>query len=327
MYRISAADARFHEPTLNEARWLETNWFAFLIPEAGIRGHVYTGFRTSLGVAFSQVMIYSHSGDSLLDFDYMDSRVHLPIGWQGLERFELANGLKVRVHEPHKNITLTYADDREEVAFELTMDSLMWPVHISETAIPDTGAGFSAFHRVLESSDGRPLTGHLDQTMRVQGHLRMGQHDYDIDFPSNRDHSWGPRNEFGNSCGNFDEGHFASGLSFSVQTRNDDLKNGVVTHGFIRQGDRVVFLKGGVGRYEVDRWKIRSIVYELEDQDGRTYTITGTPGATAQAQSGSNQYAVMGQTRWTLDGETGHGEFLWHWDVRRMQRMIREGRL
>jgi hypothetical protein len=116
-------------------------------------------------------------------------------------------------------------------------------------------------------------------------------------------------------------------MSFSVMTRNDDPKIGVVTNGFIRAGDEVRFLKAGEGRYEIDRWRITRLTYELEDTDGRTYRITGTPRIVAQAQSGSNQYAVMGQTSWELDGIAGYGEYLWHWDVRTMQAEILAGRL
>ena len=79
---ITAADARFHQPTMFEPTWLETNWFAFLVPAAGIKVHAYTGFRTALGVASSQISVYSRSGSSLLDYDYMDSRVHLPTNFK-----------------------------------------------------------------------------------------------------------------------------------------------------------------------------------------------------------------------------------------------------
>ena len=40
----------------------------------------------------------------------------------------------------------------------------------------------------------------------------------------------------------------------------------------------------------------------------------------------ANAFTMTGVVRWTLDGDTGWGDFKWHWDVQKMQAEVREGR-
>ena len=170
------------------------------------------------------------------------------------------------------------------------------------------------------------VTGHIDQTMHVQGEVVLNGRSLRVDFPSNRDHSWSPRREFGhNVMGNFDEAHFGSDLSFLLQTRNDELERGTVTHGYLREGREVITLKAGIGRYRFENWVISALEYEVEDARGRTYRLRGEPVSYAESYH-ANAFNLTGVVRWTLAGETGWGDFKWHWDVQKMQAAVREGR-
>jgi hypothetical protein len=70
---------------------------------------------------------------------------------------------------------------------------------------------------------------------------------------------------------------------------------------------------------------MRSLEYEVEDAKGRTHRLRGEPLTFAESYH-ANAFMLTGLVRWTLAGETGWGDFKWHWDVQKMQAAVREGR-
>jgi hypothetical protein len=317
---IRPRDAHFHRPAYRDTTWTETNWFGFFVPEAHLRGSVYMLFRTNLGVARVPVLVYSKPSESVLDVDYLDDRSHVPIPPGPLTDYHLSNGVSVRMTAPMKQWTLRY-EGRFDTVFDLVLDALGPPIASSESAVAGNGPGYAVFNRP-GAPDAAP-TGHIDQTMWVTGEVRVRGRSYSVDFASNRDHSWSPRREWGhNVCGNFDEGHFDRELSFHVQTRNEPLEVGTVTHGYILRRGVPVALKAGAGHYEYDGWRISRLVYELEDVEGRSYRFAGTPVSwNRDLLSGS--YATTAVVRWNHDGDVGWGDYKWHWDVFRMQEHVR----
>jgi hypothetical protein len=313
---VSPADLVFHQPAEGDPTWTETNWFGFFVPEATLRGSVYALFRTNLGVVRVAVSAYSRPCQSVLDLDYVDDRAHLPIPPDDLDDYHLANGLHVRMTKPLEEWTVHY-EGRSGTVFDLVLAAHSPPVATAESAVEGAGPGYAVFNRPSPGS-GAP-TGHIDQTMWVTGEVRLGDTVHAVDFPSNRDHSWSPRREWGhNLCGNFDEGHFGRDLSFHVQTRNDPLDVGRVTHGYVVRQGTTLGLKAGVGHYGYDGWRIDRLSYELEDAAGRSYRITGVPVAwTADLLGGS--YSVTAMVRWEWEGAVGWGDYKWHWDLFRMR--------
>ncbi|HEX3899635.1 MAG TPA: hypothetical protein VHW74_10725 [Mycobacteriales bacterium] len=317
--RLRPVDAQFHQPAYRDPTWLETNWFSFLVPERNLRGHVYAVFRVNLGVVASRVVIWS--GDcprGIVDADYSDVRNHLPIPPQNLDNYSLANGLSVRMVEPLQKYEITYRGF-EDMSLELVATGLMPAVESRDTKLPD-GEEFSHFH--LVESHQKDSIGHLDQTMRMVGVLRLRGEEIEIDYPSNRDHSWSPRPELKHGWGNFDEGCFGDELLFHVQTRAaDSLEEGNVTNGYVVRDGEVRGLRSGRGSYRMDGWITRTLRYELEDETGETYVIEGEPTNMIQQASSffPNQYGVHGLTRWSWNGRVGWGEYKWHAEVSEMQ--------
>jgi hypothetical protein len=311
---LTPADALFHRPAYRDHTWLETNWFSFLIPEETLRCHMYNGFRTNLGVAFSQIHIWSHDAPTLLDFDYWDSQVHLPIPPVNLDHWALANGLEVRMTEPLTAWTVTYRGVND-TAFDLEYRALMPAVDSRETALPG-GKDFSHFHSINPGLAG--TVGHIDQTLMVSGEARINGVTHQINFPTNRDHSWSPRPERAHGRGYFDEGYFGEDLCFHVQTLNLEDAVGVVTNGYILDHGQLLALKAGEGRYVMDRWLTKRLEYELEDERGRTHVFVGEPVATTYLPTWPNQYNNAGVVRWSSEGEIGWGEFKWHWETSAM---------
>lgn len=312
-------DALFHSPDYRDPSWTETNWFGFFVPEVQMRGSIYQVFRTNLGVVRSVVLIYSRQSFSMLNLDYVDDRCHIPIPPGNLDAYSLSNGVSVRMSEPMKKWHIRF-EGRFDTMLDLQLDAMMPPLAVQETKVEGSGPGYAVFQR----TDGTSMrTGHIDQTMWVSGEARVRGRTYTVDFPSNRDHSWSPRREWGhNICGNFDEGHFGRDFSFHVQTRNEPLDVGEVTHGYVLVAGAPRRIQRGVGRYRYEGWRIAELQYELEDEIGRTYHLRGTPVSWCHdVQSGV--FASIAVVRWECDGEVGWGDLKWHWDVFRMQEYSR----
>ena len=158
---LTARDALFHQPAYRDPTWLETNWFSFLVPEANLRCHMYNGFRTNLGVVFSQIHVWSKDSPTLLDFDYWDSQVHLPLPPGNLDHYRLANGFEVQMNEPLRSWSVSY-DGFGDTHFRLEYEALMPAVDSRETRLP-TGADFSHFHAVDPAL--AATVGHIDQSL------------------------------------------------------------------------------------------------------------------------------------------------------------------
>jgi len=312
--QLPERDALFHQPAFNEPSWLETNWFPFLVPERNLRGHVYIGFRTNLGVVFGGVMIWTRDCQSHLDYDYYDTRVHLPMPTSNLDHYRLENGICVKMVEPLQHYLVSY-EGFNGMALELEFKAMMQAVDSHAMTIPG-GHDFSHFHAVKSAlSDS---VGHIDQTMMVTGNLRLHGEDIAVAFASNRDHTWGPRPEYGHGQGYFDEGFFGEDLCFHVQTKSDESNEGIVTNGYIIKQGELRKLKAGIGRYTRSGWATTKLEYELEDETGETFLFVGEPTAIAPLPTWPNQYNIAGLTRWTNAGETGWGEYKWHWEVSEM---------
>lgn len=312
---VAPREAYLHRPVYNDPTWVETNWFPFLVPERNLRGHVYVAWRSNLGVVMSVIVLWSRDCATVFDTDFYDHRVHLPMPDANLDDYRLANGLHVRMEEPLERWTIAY-EGFNGMQLEFEAKAMMPAVTSAATRLPE-GAEFSHFHQVAAPLAGD--SGHIDQTLMMNGELRLGGERIEIAFPSNRDHSWSPRPEYGHGCGYFDEGFWGEDFAFHVQTRNSELDSARVSNGYILDHGEVIPLKAGFGRYELDGWFTRRLVYELEDVSGRSYRIEGEPTSQFVLPTWPNQFNVAGMTRWTLDGEEGWGEYKWHWETNEMQ--------
>lgn len=310
-----ARDALFHEPVYQNPDWVETNWWTFLIPERNMRGHIYVGFRSNVGVVMSLIAIWSRDCDSLIETDYYDHRVHLPMPLANLDDFQLANGLHVQMPEANQKWIIRY-EGFQGTTLELEIDGMMPMVSSHATRLPE-GADFSHFHQVASPLAG--VSDHLDQTQMMRGELNLRGERIEISFPSNGDHSWGPRPEFGHGCGYFDEGYFGEEFAFHVQTKNKVLATGPVTNGYILDHGEVIGLKAGIGHYEHDGWYTKRVVYDLEDVRGKSYRIEGTPTSRFILPTWPNQFNIARMARWHYEGEEGWGEYKWQWETSDIQ--------
>jgi hypothetical protein len=315
--RPTPRDALFHQPGYRNPEWLETNWFSFLVPERNLRASIYAGFRTNLGVVFSHVTIWNEHCASVLDVAHRDARVHLPMPPGNLDRYDLANGLSVTMTDPGQRWLVRYSDGAD-VSFDLEITGIMRPVSSHEMLVADDGVDFSHFHSV--GSLWKAEIGHIDQTMHIQGELILHGERIAVDCFSNFDHSWAPRPERAHGRGNFDEGFFSRDFAFHVMTREFDDSGSHVTNGYILDHGEPHAIKRGTGRYERTGWTIDNLVYELEDVRGKHYRFEGEATATLPIPSWPNQYNIASLVRWSHEGETGWGDYKWHWEASEMRK-------
>ncbi|MAG31913.1 MAG: hypothetical protein CL908_13575 [Deltaproteobacteria bacterium] len=314
---VQRRDLYFHEPRYRDYRWLETNWFTWLVPEKALRGHLRAAFRTNMDVVEMLVFTFDDPDPKggHLGTRYYDLQSHVPMPSTNLDHYVLESGIEVRMTEPLSEWTLRY-DGLADTAYDLHFRGMMPPVFTSETATADQ-----------RSSTIRH--GHIDQMMHVTGEVRVRGETHRVDFASPRDHSWSPRPESSSGygypmSGNFDYGSFGPAgqdFTFFVQTRNEgsDLRNGHVHNGYLIDGGQLLRIEHGQGRYRYapDDWYITSLEYELLDERGRTHRFTGTPKSFHRRGTGT-----LAVVEWrSQDGEIGWGEYNWHGDLYELQRI------
>ncbi|MDT2006281.1 hypothetical protein FXW78_19210 [Rhodococcus opacus] len=234
----------------------------------------------------------------------------MPAG--NLDAYELANGLTVTMTDPMKEWDIQYRGPNDTV-IDLHLTALMDPLMSHDTAVPG-GHDFSHFHAVKDLA--KDSVGHIDQTLQSTGSVHVGGQTFDFDFPSNRDHSWSPRPEYGHGRGNFDEAYFGSDMLFHMQTIEKTPGSQSLTNGYlIDHGELVLFNAGEARVKSADDYRISEIEYEIEDDRGRTHVLTGRPLVTSVFPTWPNQYNLAGVVNWTYESEKGLGEYKWHWEV------------
>ena len=207
----------FHEPRYRDYRWLETNWFTWLIPDEAMRGHIRAAFRINLNVIESTCFVWNHPDPHAGPLGVLNSdrRGHVPMPATNLDDYSLVSGITVRMTKPLEGWEVRY-EGAQDTRFDLHFRAMMPPVQIAETGT-DARAQATIRH------------GHIDQMMHVIGKARVRDVDYAVNWPSPRDHSWSPRPESSSGygfpmSGNFDYGSFGKegqDFTFFVQTRND----------------------------------------------------------------------------------------------------------
>ncbi|MTD14197.1 hypothetical protein GIS00_09590 [Nakamurella sp. YIM 132087] len=323
---MSRGFADFSRPTEGDPRWLETNWFSAFTADGTIRLHIWVGFRTNLGVAFTKIYAYSAGSTSVADMEFHDSRYQQPIGGARLADYRLASGLTVKGAPAPDHYRVVHRTRRFEA--HLDYRAMMPPADLSVTTVARDVNGFMAFHRPadptaavpagLSGRSGDEPMGHIDQTMWVTGHLLLDGVRHEVDGPANRDHSWSPRAEAGHDTGTFDMFHFGRELTVLTHTAEhprDGAVESVVTNAYVLRGDQVRRVTGATMTYHRAGLRTERLTLEVDDETGEHHRIDGVSRAGLEFDGGQNVYQVFDLLDCTWNGRTGIGETLWHADV------------
>jgi hypothetical protein len=320
----------FARPTFREARWLETQWFAFTT-EAGMHIHLWTGFRTTLEVATTKVFAVSTVADTILDMDYCDQQYHIPMGDARLSNFSLWSGLTLKGHPAPDAWTARYRSPDGRLQADLEITALMAPVDLSVTEIEGAGEGFVGFHKsagpdVPENRSGLEPTGHVDQTVRVVGEVLIDGERQEVNCVGQHDHSWSPRAEYRHKPGNFDVFHFDEELTLLAQASQLPDGSAEVTHAYVLRDGAVRRVRDISVRYEREGFRTRSVRYDLTDETGEEHTVVGDQRSGFEIDMGPNIYISFDQFDCEWNGRKGLGETQWHHEVMRLQRERRLAR-
>lgn len=320
----------FARPTYRESRWLETQWFGFWT-KAGMRIHLWTGFRTNLGVATTKVFAVTDVAATVLDMDYCDQQYHIPMGAARLADFSLSSGMALKGHPAPEAWTLRYRSPDGRLRADLEVTALMQPVDLSFTGLEGGGSGFVGFHSsagadLPETRAGLEPTGHIDQTVRVTGEVVIDGERQEVDDVGQHDHSWSPRMEFRHSPGNFDLFHFGEDLT--VVAMASERRDGSVdiTHAYVLNGGESRRVREGSVEYEREGFRTRKVRYHLTDETGERYEVVGEQRSGFEIDMGPNIYISFDQFDCECNGLTGLGETQWHAEIMHLQRERRTAR-
>jgi hypothetical protein len=320
----------FARPTYRETRWLETQWFGFWT-NAGTRLHLWTGFRTNLDVATTKVFAVSQVAESILDMDYCDQQYHIPMGAARLSDFSLSSGLTLKGHPAPDAWTIRYRSPDGRLRANLEVTSMMSPVDLSFTKIEGAGKGFVGFHHeagpsLPENRAGSEPTGHIDQTVRIVGEVIIDGEREEVDGVGQHDHSWSPRGEFRHSPGNFDVFHFGDELSLVAMVTQRPDGSADPTHAYILRDGLPRRVSKLAVRFDREGFRTRRVRYELTDETGERYEISGEQRSSFEIDMGPNIYISFDQFDCEWAGRTGLGETQWHDEIMRLQRERRSAR-
>nr|MCQ3811312.1 hypothetical protein [Acidimicrobiia bacterium] len=118
-----------------------------------------------------------------------------------------------------------------------------------------------------------------------------------------------------------DDGHWGDDFHFLVQTRNDTPDSCVITHGYLLDGGDIVRIAEGTGRFELDEYRTKALVYEIADERGRHHRFEGRVARTIEKVS-TNAFSCNGFVDWDYQGEPGIGEYRWHWGVKELREWL-----
>ena len=303
---IKDQDVYFHPPTSDHYSWAETNYFGFYVAEANLHVGAYVQAKPNLGTVMSSVTIVDGISNAPHEVCYFDCFVHLPMPEGNLDDFELANGLAIRCTKPVMDYHLRF-DGGQDVTFDVAYTGLMAPYDIHDPEMdPLAGAQLEG-----DAVSAHAYAGHWDQSGRVRGTLNLRGQVHQIDCVASMDHSWGLRDErsIKNFCwmnANFSDDTSIHCIWVSDPHQLDRYPT--ITHGYVREGDRVYGIRGGTGRLRRNGFLHQFFDLEVEDVRGKTHEFTGTAMTANPWVPWPQMYLSHSFVRWERGGVVGWGE-------------------
>jgi hypothetical protein len=164
----------FHSWDASEPAWTETFWFGAWIPEAATTVYLYSWFRPVLGIYGGGCLIWNDKEFLPWDIPAFHYEVNRPLlAPADLRSLELDCGTRLRTIKEGWQYEMTYA--RRDIEVALRFDGVTAPEIV-------TGKGMTEF-----------FNGHIDQSGRYKGHVKIGNIRHEVNCFGIRDRSWGPR--------------------------------------------------------------------------------------------------------------------------------------
>lgn len=280
---VSPADDDFHRPTSADPSWIETVWFPFWIPEAGISVYARIWFRPNAGEQGGAVHAWRGTSEILA----YDGWTEAFAGFGDLRDLSLARGFRLVCEAPLSRYRITH--HAESIEVDVVFEARTAPNPVS----PEESPGMFA--------------GHLEQPGRVRGRIRFGERTYEVDCGSIRDRSWGPRAmrsdlRLGNA-----HGTSRTGDAFFAYVNPDAAGVERITSGYLLRAGRAARIVAGERRTHWAGSHPASLDLTLRDALGRTARFAGEVVNRQAIDAGHEVYAVLNLVRWqpAVDPEPG----------------------
>jgi hypothetical protein len=191
MTHADPADEFFH-PVGDDRSWSESYYFNFTDPAHEIGAFTRMGFRPREGWADALHAVYLPGGRVAFTYGRRTDVTPEGIDAMGAADPQVAN-LRLRRGEPFGQWGIVYAGEAQvmddpTVMLAATKDR---PEGWCDTVELDMDVTFTASASPHYARGGGQ--GHFEQTGRVVGHIRLGDHSWQVDGFGVRDKSWGPR--------------------------------------------------------------------------------------------------------------------------------------
>lgn len=298
--RFAENDDQLHKILYPNKDWTETVWFSFNVPEKGLAGWLYCQMRLNLGSVTGGAFVYGPEGWLSWEIPYYGWFNFLPLD----EEFDLRdvvfkNGVSVKMREPGMVYDLGFKfRDQQEFLADLRFEGLTPPVPHVHGAPPFTNSS------------------HYDQHGRVTGKIWLHGEEIAVDCFAVRDRSWGRRPEH--------IGPTAQRLSYVFGTVSEDEMFLIFTipeentpHCDVEHLSSGYLVRDGVLRRlkNATRHNVRdpgtgaisSLRVSGEDDDGRTFTITGAP-VSRMALHTTTSLCINSFLKMDIDGREAWGE-------------------
>ncbi len=297
---VGHGDDLYHPVTSDDPAWIETVWFPFSIPEAGITVStriVAQPNRNLLGVTLAAWRgAGERLGAAVWNGPFETDAGDRP----DLRDVTFPNGLRHVVEEPLQRY------------------------HIHRAAVDGAGIGGGGgggaggdisldvrFEAVMEPNPVAPeespgmFLGHLEQPGRMTGHVVIRGERHPVDCGTVRDRSWGPRQprsdlRLGNAFGTAD----ASCAFFAyVNPGVDGTEH--ITGGYLLLEGQGAVIRRGLRSTTWDGPVPSSVVVEATDALGRTLRAEGRSVNSSANDAGNDVYAVLNLMAWNVEGRPG----------------------
>ncbi|MBI4300045.1 MAG: hypothetical protein HY677_02840 [Chloroflexi bacterium] len=303
---ITPEDDALHPPTLDDMWWCETHWFNFDQPGPNLSTTIYPFIRKNMNIASVAVFLWDGSACEPWHVRYGRAFWQVPISPSTDFKNLRLEGLEYDRLEPFKSYRVAYKEG-DIVDMELHFEALREP------------------HLAHKSEHG----GHLDQTCRVRGFVKLDNERIDIDCFGMRDKSWGPRTDRASGRGG---GAYTFGISgddqFLVLTGPTGRNVGQSRGGgfFWRDGKKADISRAERRVIRRRRGYPEDIELQFEDSLGRQLRATGRCLNRVANQALAGTFAWLSMTEWrATDGALliGEDQEVWTPDMLRGGSLLR----
>lgn len=297
-------DERLHAAAdENDASSSETSYFGFNIPEHAINGEIYHWFHPTSRLCTGGVWIWQGKKRDMLQADYFNYQAFNRTPELDLDDWVSPIGVRQKVLEPGKALTVEFSDDREQTKFSLTQTAIMPPA--------------------VRTDDK-----HFTQAMRVSGELTLRGERYDVDGYFTRDRSWQqlrPETAHPIPPLTWCAGVFGDDLAFHftgfddpelgpdwVDAYSADVVGTPLRWGYTYRDGQTFPLTAlrKITRRDTDGISPESADIEIEDAGGQTLRMTAACKARIPGPSWFNMQVYFCQMEFQLaDGRVGYGDF------------------